>query len=72
MSNLLKVKKEAEALNPNIQVKCIQMDYAASSDYSAITRDAEIMSNLSFLVNNVGFFRVRKLLEDAHKIGSLH
>lgn len=42
------------------------MDYATAqtADYEAMTKDAAAINNLSFLVNNVGFFTVRKLLDD--------
>ena len=40
--------------NPNIKTKVIAIDLAGTKDYSPITNDEELSSNLGIVVNNAG------------------
>ena len=51
---LRKVEHELRAVNPNIKTKVIPIDLAGTTDYSAITADKELSSNLGVVVNNAG------------------
>lgn len=51
---LIKVEHELRSINPNIKTKVIPIDLAHTSDYSPITSDPELSSNLGVVVNNAG------------------
>lgn len=54
IGKLEKVQEEIVKEYPNCKVKCVPVDFGKTFDYSSITGDEEVMSNLGMLVNNVG------------------
>ena len=60
---LEKVQKEIQDINPEAKVKVVPIDLAATTDYSVITSDKEVMSNLGIIVNNAGQLIPRKFFD---------
>ena len=58
LDKLEKVKQEIQAIDPKVEVRCKAIDYSSETDYSSIISDSEVMNNLAFIVNNVGFLKL--------------
>ena len=58
-----KVSEEIKTINPDLKVKVVTIDLANTSDYSSITQDSEVMSNLGIVVNNAGIMVQRNFFD---------
>ena len=58
LDKLEKVKQEIQAIDPKVEVRCKAIDYSSETDYSSIISDSEVVNNLAFIVNNVGFLKL--------------
>lgn len=53
------VELQIKRINPWAKVKIVTLDLSATSDFSAISDDEEVMNNLTLVVNNAGLLLER-------------
>lgn len=63
IEKLQQVESTIKAQHPSVQVKCCPIDFSMTSNYDTLTQDVTIMTNLAFMVNNVGYMKPGRLLD---------